>query len=437
MRRLSSWKEIAAYLHTSVRTVQRWERTEGLPVVRHEHASVATVYAFPSEVDTWLERRRRPSSKRGMEQHSVEDRKPRRLLVLPFRLIVPDPEIEFLSFGLADAITVSLSGFQPLVVRSSLLAARYSAETDLKRIASEADVDLLLIGSVLRSDPRIRVSVQLVEADSGAVICSPVSEADLHDLFVLRDEVVRRIQNSFPPMQDKRVLQEDRPATSVAYEYYLRANELAYDFNPAACDLYLRCVEEDPDYAPAWARLGRWYRLMSKFGQDADDFARAETALKRSLSINPDLALAHTQLAYLEADSGRARQAMLRLLLRAKRGEDADLLAGLVHVCRYCGLLDASLRAHEHAYRLDPTVRTSVCHTHFLRGDYERALDASKEVLGFIGPLALLALGRRQEAIALARSMEQTGTPLRYRATGLLDGARSGRRGSRRGIDDS
>ena len=56
--RLDSWKEIAAYLRRSVRCVQRWERKEGLPIIRHQHAKGATVYAYRHEVDRWREERR-------------------------------------------------------------------------------------------------------------------------------------------------------------------------------------------------------------------------------------------------------------------------------------------------------------------------------------------------------------------------------------------
>ena len=88
------------------------------------------------------------------------------------------------------------------------------------------------------------------------------------------------------------------------------------------------------------------------------------------------------------------------------------VVAGLVHVCRYCGLLEASIAAHEHAVKLDPTVRTSVCHTYFMLGDYRQALETSKEVLGSIGPLALISLGRDREAVALGRRMERSSIPL-------------------------
>ena len=73
-----------------------------------------------------------------------------RLMVLPFRLLRPDAEIDFLSFSLADAVTNSLSPLQSLVVRSTIAAARFqSAAPDLKAIASEGNVDVVLTGTLL------------------------------------------------------------------------------------------------------------------------------------------------------------------------------------------------------------------------------------------------------------------------------------------------
>src|SRR5260370_5306697 len=56
-KKLVSWKEIAAHLGREVRTVQRWEKTEGLPVKRHGHLKKSTVYAYPSELDDWARKR--------------------------------------------------------------------------------------------------------------------------------------------------------------------------------------------------------------------------------------------------------------------------------------------------------------------------------------------------------------------------------------------
>lgn len=414
--RLNSWKEIAAYLDTSVRTVQRWEQVEGLPVHRHEHASVATVYTYTAEVDAWFGSRAGTLPRHRDAAPEEQPRRTKRLIVLPFRLIQRDPKIEFLSFGLADAITNSLSGIDSLTVRSTLIAAKFVGEIDLRRVSRESAVDLVLMGTVLRSGRQLRITAQLVETGAGTAIWSQTSQGGLQDIFQLQDQVAAKVLDALAlprSAQGQRLLSRDVPATPAAYEYYLRANELAYDFDPAARDLYLRCVEEDPGYAPAWVHLGRCCRILAKFRGDAENFGKAEAALTRALELRPNLSLAHTQLAYLEADSNLADRAMVRLLSRANDRKNApELFAGLVHVCRYCGLLDASVSAHERTRELDPTIRTSVCHTHFLLGDYQQALETSREVIGFIGPLALLRLGRTQEAIALARQAEGTSSPL-------------------------
>jgi hypothetical protein len=141
---LNSWKEIARYLGTSVRTVQRWEQIEGSPVHRHAHARAGTVYACASEVDDWLKGRRTPDKTlrpRDAPSPAVRvqphppaggEPAPRRLIVLPFHLVQPDPEIEFLAFSLADAITTSLSG----VDRSGYVPACWRQSTPATRIWS-------------------------------------------------------------------------------------------------------------------------------------------------------------------------------------------------------------------------------------------------------------------------------------------------------------
>ena len=73
-------------------------------------------------------------------------------MVLPFRLLRPDAEIDFLAFSLADAVTNSLSPLESLVVRSTLAAARYASNApDLQTIADEAKVDVVLSGTLLRA----------------------------------------------------------------------------------------------------------------------------------------------------------------------------------------------------------------------------------------------------------------------------------------------
>jgi serine/threonine protein kinase/tetratricopeptide (TPR) repeat protein len=341
-----------------------------------------------------------------------------RLIALPFRCLRADADTDFLAFSLPDAITAALSGLGSLIVRSSLAAAKFADVSDLKRIASEADVDAVLTGTILRAGEQLRVSTQLVEAPAGTLIWSHTTQATLVDIFQVQDDLVRRIVDSLStPLtaREHKRLKQQLPATARAYELYLRANQLSLDPNhwETARDLYERAVEEDAQYAPAWARLGRVYRLLSKYGMPGpeDLLGKAESAFRRALSIDPDLPLAHNLFAQLEVEAGRPRDVLLRLLERTRAfGHDADLFAALVHVTRYCGLLDASLAAHRRVRSLDPNVPTSVAYTHWMGGDYQQASEAGRDDLSFMVVYSAIAAGRTAEAVAI---IEKTAPQLR------------------------
>jgi TolB-like protein len=331
-----------------------------------------------------------------------------RLIVLPLRILRPDAETDFLAFSLADAVTSSLSTLQPLVVRSSVIAGRFASGTpDLKALAAEADVDVAVMGTMIRAGDQVRVTTQLVETPSGTVIASHTAQAPVLDLFALQDELTTRIVEALSlPLtaRERRMLRHDVPSTPHAYERYLRANELSRDTRhwKAARNLYLDCLGEDPHYAPAWGALGRMHRLIAKYlvGEDSSTLNLAEAAFKRALELNPDLSSAENAYAHLEVDLGRATDAMARLLRLAKtRSSDPDLFAGLVHACRYCGLLRASVAAFEQARRLDPRIPSSVAVTFFMLGEYERVLEFAVEGIPYIRNAALVMLGKREEAL--------------------------------------
>jgi TolB-like protein len=331
-----------------------------------------------------------------------------------------DPDTDFLAFSIPDAVGNALAGLQSLVVRSTAAGARYAGDVlDLNRIAREAEVDVVLTGSLVRAGNRIRVSTQLIEAPSGTLLWSHAPQVSLQDLFQLQDEVVQGIVDSLSlslTARERRLLKHDVPASAKAYEFYLRANQagqaataLDPDSWEVARDLYLQSLEEDPHYAPAWARIGRVYRFMGKWGRAGSEtnLAKAEAAFKRALEINPDLSIAHNLYAQLEVDLGRAEDAMLRLIARAKaRGADPELFAGLVQACRFCGLLEASMAAHRQARRLDPGVATSVGQTYFMLGDYAQVLAEDMNTMPMVRNLALAMLGREAEAVANYRALE-------------------------------
>ena len=338
----------------------------------------------------------------------------RRILVLPFRVLRPSEDIQFLANSLPEAITVSLMGLENLLVRSSLIASRYSGETlDLQKIAKEAEVDIVLTGTLLNVGEQLRITTQLAEVPSGTLLWSHTAQARTNELLELHDDLVRRVVNSILPSlsaQESQALQQDRPADPGVYQLYLQANDFGREWAtlPTAIELYERCVRLDASFAPAWARLGRARWLLDKYEMASEEGLKAaDEAIRTALRLNPNLTLAHNLYTSLQVDQGRTIEAMKRLLDRAHhRRSDAELFAGLGHVCRYCGLLQAALAAHKEARRLDPQIPTSMNHTYMLLGDYQRALDASGGDFGYGHALALGELGRTEEAISTLRRRE-------------------------------
>ena len=322
--------------------------------------------------------------------------RPPRLIVLPFRLLTADPMIAFLSFSFADALSASLAALDTIVVRSSLTATKYTTDViDLARVARETDVSLVVSGTLARSGDDLRVTVQLSDAGAGTLIWSHVETGNLARLFQMHDALVDRVAGSLAhPLsaREQRRLRGDVPRSARAYEYYLRGNHASADSDwPVARDLYLQSIEEDADYAPSWARLARVYRLIGKYRPEVREasLTRSREALQRALSLNPELSIAHTLCAQIDSDCGQAEAAMVRLLARAVvQPAEAETYVALVHACRYCGLLGASLAADRRARHLDHTIATSVMHTFFVMRRYDGPMGKSDRAFAF-GALGL------------------------------------------------
>ena len=337
--------------------------------------------------------------------------------MLPFRLLRPDADTDFLAFSLPDAVSAALSGLESVIVRSSLSAGPASPSgPDLPALARQVQVDAVVTGSLLRAGNELRVSAQLVAVPEGSLLWSHTIQAPIHDLFQLQDALTHAIVSALHvPLtaHDHRTLRQDVPASAEAYELFLRGNKMAADSSqwPEVRDLYERAVALDPGYAPAWARLGRTLRVIAKFGGGGpsrhQEFVRAERAFERALALNPDLATAHYLYAHLEAETGRARDAMVRLLTRARsRRSDPELFAGLVTTCRYCGLLDESIAAYEQVCRLDPATRTSVAYTYYVRGDYARAIETDNASMPFATSISRMRLGELDIARPMLDQLE-------------------------------
>jgi serine/threonine protein kinase/tetratricopeptide (TPR) repeat protein len=367
----------------------------------------------------------------------VEARPLLRLAVLPFRLLKPDPAVDYLGLSLADALVSSLLGLESLVVRSTLKSARYANTLpDLNVLATDLAVDVVLTGSILRASERVRVSAELVSVPAGDVWWSQTTHVPVDEVLDLHDDLARRVVESLPlTAQDRARTPTNRAASAKAFDLYLHGMQLRSDASRwrQAHAYFTGCLEVDDAFAPAWAELGRLDRLLSKY-EDLAKRTSAESALLRALALDPENGAAQYYYAQLEIDVGRLDAALARLLERVRRRRaEPHVYAALVHACRYAGLLEESVAAHQLAHRLDPTVATSVHHTYYLRGEFDRALDQARYSNDPLEMRILGAMGRKDEAIAAAHREE-----LRYASVPVLHAfAAAGRAALEGRMDDA
>jgi DNA-binding winged helix-turn-helix (wHTH) protein/predicted Zn-dependent protease len=240
-----------------------------------------------------------------------------------------------------------------------------------------------------------------------------VSEANLTNLIgALRKKVGRnsiRTVSKFGYRFELPVLGEPGVRRS-AYEKFFRARELtkkrSLEAMQVACNLYWTALAEDPNFPSAWAWLGRCCWFLDKFSQGPMASAElAKAALERAFALDPDLAVAHQFYTLIEVDTGRAAQAMIRLLDRLHRhSAEPETFAGLVQVFRFRGLLRESMVAHQMAIELDPALDTGVAHTHFLAGNYSAAIESySNRDAYYLDAAAWAAMGEHKRAIPLLK----------------------------------
>lgn len=173
-----------------------------------------------------------------------------------------------------------------------------------------------------------------------------------------------------------------------------------------ARNLFWLAIAEEPEFAEAWAWLARACRYLEKGGVEREDHrAMTEAAFRRAFELDPDLACAHHFYTAFQADRGQGADAMERLVGRLKKHpEDAHSYAGLVQICRFGGLLNASVAAHRRATELVPDIQTSVPHTYFAACDYPSAVEAymlwGQGTRGYLDVAAWACVGSRERAEA-------------------------------------
>jgi len=249
----------------------------------------------------------------------------RSIAVLPLDNLSGDPAQEYFVDGMTDALIANLAKIRVLKVISRTSVMRYKGTTTpLPEIAAELNVDAVVEGSVVRSDDRVRVTAQLIEAATDQHLWAESYERDLTDILSLQSEVAqaiaREIQVVLTPLEEHR-LAAGPQVDPEAYESYLMGQyhlkKETIEGARAASRHFWAAIERDPDNALAYAGLaevyGGWGRLLLP-----RDRAEAEVAAQKALEINDNLAEAHLALGivrfYAQWDWEGARQEFERAI---------------------------------------------------------------------------------------------------------------------------
>lgn len=302
--RFESWKEISAYLKRGVRTAQRWERFEQLPVRRHKHARQESVYALRSEIDEWRESRKPWKQWLTSSQDGAQSRL--RLAVLPFENISKNPEEEYFADGLTEEMIAQLgrsySETLSVIARTSVM--RYKGtEKSAEDIGRELHADALLEGSVRRYGDQLRVTAQLIHVKDQSHLWAETYDRKVVDVLEIQGNLAEQIAKSLELQLVPKRSGKAAP-NSAARDAYLRGR---YFWNRRtvpeffrAIEYFKRAVEIDPQYALAHSGLADIYSTLGWYGvlTGREAWERAEEAARNALRIDRDLAEAHTSLAF-------------------------------------------------------------------------------------------------------------------------------------------
>lgn len=449
---LESWKEIAAYLSRGVRTVRRWEREEGLPVHRHVHRKLGSVYASKSEIDAWR-RTRGPHADAAPVAPAVAAAPVKSIAVLPFTNLSTDAVNEYFADGLTDEVTADLSKIRSLRVTSRTSSMTFRRSTkNVKTIAAELGVRYILEGSVRRAGDRLRITAQLIDATTDDHVWADTFDGTVEDVFAMQQRLAGVIVNALKlrlTADEERRLAE-RPIDNLpAYECYLRARHEGWRWRKDAIDRAIRLLHDGleivGDNVRLHTALGLAYLQYREAGIDLSDhpLVQAEACAQKVFALDPASAAGLQLRGWIHYSQGRIQDAVRDLkeaLDRDPNNADTLLLLSNCYFISGKGPLARALVAR--LMSVDPLTPVSRCLPGFadlLDGNFAAAVEPYRQMFEMdpANPMArlfyvwvLLLNHRNEEADALVRTCPpevQSSVPARIAL--FLGHASAGERG--------
>jgi len=288
------------------------------------------------------------------------------IAVLPFENLSDDKENAFFADGIQDDILTNLSkiGELKVISRTSVMPYRGKA-TNVRDIGKQLGVSNILEGSVRRSGNKVRVNVQLIDANSDEHIWASDYDRDITDVFAIQTDLAQKIsdalQAKLSPAEKSRM--ERKPTENgEAYLAFVQANNLAnaveeFEKLKQSEQLYARAIQLDPMFALAIARyslLESW--IVHTFERTTERREKARALAQQALQLQPDLPETHLAMGFSLYYGDNDFEAALKEFEIAQRDlpNEAECYLALGAIQRRLGKWQESTASLEKAVSLDP-----------------------------------------------------------------------------------
>ncbi len=312
------------------------------------------------------------------------------IAVLPFDNMSGDPEQEYFSDGVSEEITTALSKIPKLFVIARTSSFTYKDKAvDIPTIGRELGVRYVLEGSIRKDGDNVRITAQLIDAQTDKHVWAERYDRDLKDIFAIQDQITKKIiaelQVRLTEGEQARIYERGTKNLD-AYLKVLQAAEIGRRFNEENNLRARRLAEEavalDPDYATAYRELGAtymrevWLRISKS---PRESLKRAAEYAKKAMSLDETLAPAHTllgQVLVLTGDFDKAIAEGLLVVELDPNGAESHWYLGMALV--FAGRAEEAVHPLEKAIRLNPCTPSHYSHTlalaHWYLNQYDEAI---------------------------------------------------------------
>jgi adenylate cyclase len=319
--------------------------------------------------------------------------------VLPFENISGDPEQEYFADGLTEDVITALSLWRsfPVIARNSTFAYKGQIP-DVRQVGRELGARYVIEGSVRKGGNRVRVTAQLIDAETGHHLWAERYDRELADIFDLQDELTHRIAAIIEPAiagSERKRLSSKPPKDMNAWDLCIQGYSLIYqgtrEENSRARELFLRAIELDPNYARAWTGLaytyGRDFRLG--FGDDREKALKnAYDAGRRAVALDETDSEARLMFARGLNMTGQMENALAEVRRAVELNPQNSTANWTLGVFLYLDdRAEEGIPWFEKALEMNPldprdyVVRTHLAVAKLCAGDYESAVDLARAAM--------------------------------------------------------